>query len=1351
MRRAMQLWLAVTAALLCCAVSRTYAASNSPRALAIVDAPSTITLTATQDSYVEEGTPTTNYGDSDSIVVKNAGAEIKTNRYGFLMYDLSKLSGARIYGATLRLWGYTVNTVPDTVAVYAAGTNWTQTGLDWDNMPAIDTAGGAPTSTIGNVHQWYEWNVGSLMPSTTITGANSVLSLALAMTDIPSSDEGDAFHSNLQLTNIPELIVDYNAPPTVATHASASPDPVTGTSASLSVLGADDGGEANLTYAWSSTGPAPVAFSDGGTNTAKNCTATFSQAGNYILTVTITDAGGLSVTSSVNVTVDGALTAPSGLAAIGGNGQVSLAWTAGSGATSYSVYRGTSAGGEGTTPYARDVTATTYTDTHVVNGTTYYYTVAAVNAAATSAPSNEASVAVGGLPFGGVPPLLPAVVQAENYDLGGQGVGYSVTSINGSANSYRPDGVDLEDCSDTGGGYDVGWTSAGQWFDYTVNIISPGTYTVAFRVSSAGSGGTLHLQNAAGVSLTGPVAVPGTGGWQTWTTVTANVTLPAGVQTLQLFQDTGGYNINDMSFTFDGAPGPSGLAATGENGQVLLQWNAASGATSYNVYRGTSPGAESPMRCATGVAGSTYTDRTVANGVAYYYVVTAVDASGTSAPSNEASAMSTAQAPYGGTPWPIPGTIQAENYDVGGQGVGYSVTSVNGSANGYRADGVDLEPCTDLFGGYDLGWSAAGQWFNYTVNVTAAGSYVVQARVASDGPGGTFHFNVDGVSATAEIGVPDTGGWQFWDTLATPITLTAGQHVLTLCQDAIGASGDVANVNWFSIGPLPSPNFGSNVFVYNPSMSTSSMQAAIDNIFAGQQYSQFGSDRCALLFQPGTYNLDVPVGYYMQVLGLGALPDDTTIDGYVQQSAASSGDNATLNFWSGVENLAVDPVDSGGTDMWAVSQANPMRRVHVLGNLALADDGGWASGGFLADSLIDGQVNSESQQQWMSRNDQWASWASSVWNMVFTGVVNPPSGTFPNPAYTVIDATPVVREKPFLTVDSSGNYSVFVPALGTNTQGTTWGGGSPAGQSLPISRFYIAQPGVDNSATINAALSQGLNLIFTPGVYILTGTIEITRPNTIVLGLGLATLLARNGVTPMTVADVDGVVIAGLLFDAGPTSSPVLLQVGPPGSSADHSANPVSLSDLFFRIGGAALGQAALGLEINSNNVIGDDFWIWRADHGSGVGWTQNVAPNGLIVNGNDVTIYGLAVEHFQQYQTQWNGNGGRLYFYQSEAPYDVPGDGAWMDGALDGYASYKVANTVTTHQAYGLGIYCNFDVNPSVVLSDAIEAPDTPGVTFDDMVTISLGGEGQISSIINGVGATVNSSSGEATLNSYP
>src|SRR5258708_5149422 len=201
---------------------------------------------------------------------------------------------------------------------------------------------------------------------------------------------------------------------------------------------------------------------------------------------------------------------------------------------------------------------------------------------------------------------------------------------------------------------------------------------------------------------------------------------------------------------------------------------------------------------------------------------------------------------------------------------------------------------------------------------------------------------------------------------------------------------------------------------------------------------------------------------------------------------------------------------------------------------------------------------------------------------------------------------------------------------------------------VPIAQFYIARPDVDTAETINAQLAQGKNLILTPGMYELTAPIRVMRPHAVVLGLGFATLRPMNGTAAMTTADADGIEIAGLLFDAGPTESPVLLEVGPGGSRARHPKDPIALHDVFFRVGGAGVGRARVNLRINSNDTLMDHTWIWRADHGAGVGWALNTSQNGLVVNGNDVTIYGPFVEHHEQVPVLRNGNGGRAHFYHS-------------------------------------------------------------------------------------------------------
>ncbi|MGW3310279.1 RICIN domain-containing protein [Streptomyces sp. NPDC001073] len=562
-----------------------------------------------------------------------------------------------------------------------------------------------------------------------------------------------------------------------------------------------------------------------------------------------------------------------------------------------------------------------------------------------------------------------------------------------------------------------------------------------------------------------------------------------------------------------------------------------------------------------------------------------------------------------------------------------------------------------------------------------------------------------------------------------------------------GTAAQSFTLGTVSTNPPGTPDFGPNVTVFDPSMSSSSIQSKLNSVFAQQETNQFGSARQALLFKPGTYSANANVGFYTQVAGLGFSPDDVTINGAVHAEADWFQGNATQNFWRDAENLSVNP--TGGTDRWAVSQAAPYRRMHVRGNLAL-DDGGWSSGGFISDTKVDGQIQSGSQQQFLTRNSTMGSWSGSNWNMVFVGDQGAPAQSFPT--YTNVASSPTIREKPFLYVDSAGNYQVFVPGLQSNAVGTTWSGKTPAGKSLPIDQFYIVKPGA-TAADMNAALAAGKNLLVTPGVYHLNQTLNITRPDTVVLGMGLATLVPDGGITAISTADVDGIELAGLLVDAGTTNSGTLVQIGPAGSTASHASDPTQLSDVFVRIGGATVGKATNSLVVNSANTIIDHTWIWRADHGNSgtVGWTTNTADTGLIVNGANVTAYGLFVEHFQKTQVVWNGNGGRTYFFQNEMPYDPPNQASWMNGSGKGYPAYKVAANVTTHEAWGLGSYCYFSSNSSVVADHSFEVPSVSGVKFHDMVTVSLGGVGTISHIINNTGGPSNSSNNVAYLTNFP
>ena len=604
-----------------------------------------------------------------------------------------------------------------------------------------------------------------------------------------------------------------------------------------------------------------------------------------------------------------------------------------------------------------------------------------------------------------------------------------------------------------------------------------------------------------------------------------------------------------------------------------------------------------------------------------------------------------------------------------------------------------------------------------------------------------------------------------------------------LAMIAAGALGlaAVTAVAPATASPHPAqPDLGPNVIVFDPSMPTSQIQASVDAVSAQQLTNQFGPQRYALLFKPGTYGsaaqpLVFSVGYYTEVAGLGLSPTDVVINGAVNvYNQCDSGGTcfALNNFWRSMSNLTINVMGTTGCysgNFWAVSQAAPLRRVNINGQVTLMDyctGPSFASGGFIADSAFSGTVINGSQQQFFVRNSVTPNWTNGVWNQVFSGVQGAPAQCFPAAAcggpYTTVTATPVSREKPFLYVDSSGGWNVFVPAGQTNSVGTSWANGTTPGRSVPLSDFYVAKPS-DSVSSINNALSRGKNLLITPGVYDIGSTIKVKRADTVVLGLGYATLTAVNGAVTMSVADVKGVDIAGLMFDAGAKNSPVLLQVGKPsddrsraGDRSSNPADPTAIQDVFFRIGGPHVGKATVSLRVDSDNVVLDDIWAWRADHGTGVGWTSNTAATGVIVNGDHVNATGLFVEHYQKTEVVWNGEHGSTIFFQNEMPYDVPSQTAWKDHGVNGYAAYQVSPKVKHHEAWGMGSYSFFNQGVDIFADHAFEVPVTSGVRMHDMLTIFLDastGKGGITHVINDTGgsSTIANPDVPVTVVDYP
>ena len=612
-----------------------------------------------------------------------------------------------------------------------------------------------------------------------------------------------------------------------------------------------------------------------------------------------------------------------------------------------------------------------------------------------------------------------------------------------------------------------------------------------------------------------------------------------------------------------------------------------------------------------------------------------------------------------------------------------------------------------------------------------------------------------------------------WRRILAAAALVAGAGFAAVPSQAAKADSSIcpgANV----------PAFGPNVCVFTDTMSQAAIQKDLDSI-ATQQVpvaSQFNSQRYAVLFRPGTYGsagdpLVFQVGYYTQVAGLGAMPQDTVVNGAIDVfnnlcTAGTQNCNSDDNFWRSLSNLTlnvdlpssppayappvVDAFGPGCTntaEMWSASQAAPIRRAIVNGSVVFQDycsNNNFASGGFIADSTVSGKLNFFGNQQYLVRNSAIGGAAgcpNGLWNMVYSGVQGAPSPVFTGQCQqnTVLPASPVTEEEPFLYTDSGGNYNVFVPAVQHGSSGTSWASGSETGTTLPLSKFFVANPGMSGAA-ITAALAGGKDLLLTPGVYNLDQPIVVPHPDTVVLGLGLATLVPQHGNAAMMVVRNSGVRLSGLIIDAGPVNSPVLLSVGTPGPGS--ASDPDLIQDVFFRIGGAETTptSASVSLLDNASNSIIDNVWAWRADHGNAVGWTTNTGGTGLVVTGADVTAYGLAVEHYQKNEVIWSGPGGTDIFFQNELPYDPPSQSDWMASPTqNGYPAFLVSSDVRTFQGYGMGSYVVF-IQTSATLHDAeaFQAPHTPGVQFHNVFGVWIAGSGGLDSIVNGVGGPVTS-----------
>jgi hypothetical protein len=660
-------------------------------------------------------------------------------------------------------------------------------------------------------------------------------------------------------------------------------------------------------------------------------------------------------------------------------------------------------------------------------------------------------------------------------------------------------------------------------------------------------------------------------------------------------------------------------------------------------------------------------------------------------------------------------------------------------------------------------------------------------------------------------------------------------------------------------GTYASAQFGPNVCVFTPPSGANAatelqaIQTAVNNIAIRQVplSAQFNDEGYALLFEPGTYGsattpLVFQVGYYTEVAGLGAVPQDTVINGQIDvfpnapDSAPGCGStcywaNSTVNFWRSLSNLTLNvmslstttyvpallselpPINSGNcfagptdtTDFWSVSQATPVRSVIVNGTLNFQSycsetnygSNNYGSGGYVGNSEINGQLDWSGNQQGIARNTDMESAAGYVWNYVYSGDACPPGYTPVAPAtacsptkdafngtsditggtdgifgvdqVTELPQSPVTQEEPFLYTTSSGSWDAFVPAVQHNSVGPNFLKGTEAGTSVRLSDFFIASP-TTPEPQIQAALNQGKDLVFTPGVYDLDAALVVSHSDSIVLGLGFPVLVPQRGNATMDVLPNNGVALSGMIFDAGPVNSPVLLQVG---SSPNNNGNgnngnngngnnrndPDLIQDIFFRIGGAETTRvsATISLLDNADNSIIDDVWAWRADHGAntsvtgpegqvGAGWTYNQGATGLEVAGDNVTAYGVAIEHYQKNEVIWSGNNGTEIFFQNELPYDPPSQTSWEASPIQpGYPSFLVSNNVQSFHGYGMGSYVVFIYTPATLWDAmAYETPNAPGVVFTDAMdlfissTCSVNGtcwtpsqSGGLDSVIDGVG----------------
>jgi glucose/arabinose dehydrogenase len=374
-------------------------------------------------------------------------------------------------------------------------------------------------------------------------------------------------------------------------------------------------------------------------------------------------------------------------------------------------------------------------------------------------------------PFSGVAAAVPGKIEAEDFDKGGEGTGYHDLSPGNSGNDYRPnEDVDIEGCSE--GGFNIGYVASTEWLEYMINVTRSARYALVVRVAANGEGKTFHLE-LDGKDISGPVAVPNTGGFQAWKSVSVQTPkLTAGPQVLRIVMDANDINVN--YFEFKELPAiapvvsitkPTENSVYVENSDIDFSVEAKDEdgeITKVEYFKGTQKIGESVVKpfdiTWIGVAAGTYSITAVATDdqglkTVSQPVIILVE------PVIPANGK-----PFSGQPMPIPGRIEAEHFNTGGEGFAYHDSSVGNQSKDLRpSEDVDIEGCTE--GGFNIGYITTGEWLSYTVDVKSPGQYRLLARVATTGSDKGFHVEMDGKDVTGTITVPNTNGFQSWQTV----------------------------------------------------------------------------------------------------------------------------------------------------------------------------------------------------------------------------------------------------------------------------------------------------------------------------------------------------------------------------------------------------------------------------------------------------------------------------------------------------------------------------------------------------------------------------------------------------------